>query len=168
MLQHHADSNGTGVHAVSDKTKPAPKTTKPTPKKELKAKKADSPKPPNKERREWKEIFLTALALSPNVSEAAAAAGMNRSYVYTARKEDSDFAALWDDAIESGVDQLVEAAFERALSESDTLLIFLLKSHRPSVYRETVRGLNINFTPEQIASMTDEEMNAAIAALSKG
>ena len=30
-------------------------------------------------------------------------------------------------------------AMERARKQSDTMLIFLLKAHRPAVYRETVR-----------------------------
>ena len=36
------------------------------------------------------------------------------------------------------LDILEAVAVQRAITISDTLLIFLLKSHRPEVYRETV------------------------------
>ena len=45
---------------------------------------------------------------------------------------------------------------------SDTLMIFLLKSIRPEKYRETTRNYNVNFTPEQAASMTDAELDAEL------
>lgn len=82
----------------------------------------------------WKQVFLAALAESPNVSRAARAADVDRSHAYECRESDPAFARAWDDAIRSSVDDVEEAAFARARMESDTLAIFLLKCHRPEVY----------------------------------
>lgn len=97
---------------------------------------------------DWKDAFIRLLAASPNVTSAAKGAGVSRSLAYLHRGEDPAFAARWDDAIGQSLDRLEEAAFRRAEETSDTLAIFLLKSHRPDVYRETVNqhqsgGLNI-------------------------
>ena len=83
----------------------------------------------------WMPVFLKRLAKSPNVSAAARAAKIDRKTAYRVRHASEDFAAAWDDALEQGVDALVENVWTRA-RESDTLAIFMLKSHRPDVYRE--------------------------------
>lgn len=92
-----------------------------------------------KKRRDWKATFLEELAKSPNVASAARIAGKDRSGAYKARADDPEFAAKWDEAIESAIDGLAAEAFRRAHAESDTLTIFLLKSHRPEIYRESTR-----------------------------
>lgn len=88
----------------------------------------------------WKEVFVAALAKSPNVSAAAKKAKINRQYAYVERGRDADFAAAWDDALEAAIDDLEGTAWQRAKKRSDVLLIFLLKAHRPEKYRETVRN----------------------------
>jgi hypothetical protein len=82
----------------------------------------------------WKPAFLKELAISPNVSRAARAAGVKRRTAYFARESDPEFAADWDDVIAESVDGLEVSAFRRAELESDVLAIFLLKSHRRAVY----------------------------------
>jgi hypothetical protein len=102
----------------------------------------------------WKSLFLEQLRLTGNVSEAASVAGIARDTVYKARKSSERFAEQWDEAIEQACDRMEREAFRRAVegtdkpvfyqgSEcgaireySDTLLIFLLKAHRPDKYRE--------------------------------
>jgi hypothetical protein len=86
----------------------------------------------------WKELFLAALHESPNVFAAARTAGVSRRNAYAARESDSEFAAAWDDAIQRSVDDLEASAFRRA-EESDTLTIFLLKSHRREVYGDPAK-----------------------------
>lgn len=94
------------------------------------------------------------MAINGNVSEAAEAAGINRTTAYEARKVSESFAAKWDTAIEKAIDSLEKEAFRRArdgvqkgvyhngelvateLQYSDTLLIFLMKGHRPEKYRD--------------------------------
>jgi hypothetical protein len=82
----------------------------------------------------WKPAFLKELAISPNVSRAARAAGVKRRTAYFARESDPEFAADWDDVIAESVDGLEVSAFRRAELESDVLAIFLLKSHRRATY----------------------------------
>jgi len=43
---------------------------------------------------------------------------------------------LWDDAVDAAVDALAAEARTRAFDGSDVLLMFLLKAHRPQVYRD--------------------------------
>jgi hypothetical protein len=83
--------------------------------------------------------FLASLTASPNVSAACRAAEVPRRTAYNYRDADPDFAAAWDDAIEGATDALVGEAYKRAFDGSDTLAIFLLKCHRPAVYRETIQ-----------------------------
>lgn len=109
-------------------------------------------------KKEWKERFLDALSKSPNVSEAARAAGYTRQRIYQLRDEDKEFAKEWEDALRQSTDRAEGELYRRAVrgitkkvfyqdrqidtirEYSDTLLIFLLKSHKPEVYRETVRN----------------------------
>ena len=78
------------------------------------------------------------------VSEAAKVANVSRWTVYHERTIDSVFAKEWEAALTLGVEALEDAAKMRAFEGSDTLLIFLLKAHRPAVYRETTRTINTN------------------------
>ena len=82
---------------------------------------------------------MAALRESANVRAACVAAGVVRSTAYKWREEDADFAAEWDAALEDACDLLESTAWQRAHESSDTLLIFLLKAHRPEKYRETVK-----------------------------
>ena len=80
--------------------------------------------------------FLEALTAGASVRAAAYAAGIARSVAYEWRREDAGFHERWDAAIEEGTDALEDAARERAIAVSDTLLIFLLKARRPEKYRD--------------------------------
>ena len=90
----------------------------------------------------WAESFLQALSMSCDVTAAAKFAGMDRGLAYKLRHADPEFAQAWRQTLVDGIDLVEQEAFRRALdpaSKSDVLLIFLLKSHRPDVYRETIR-----------------------------
>ena len=126
--------------------------TKPTLKEEPKQHKKQ-----RKERRDWKTLFLDALSKSPSVAAAAHAARVNRPYVYEVRSEDKNFAAAWDNAINVSLDLAEDELYRRGVKGydkpvfyqgdqvgkvrefSDTLLIFMLKAHRPEKYRETIQ-----------------------------
>ncbi len=82
------------------------------------------------------ERFLAALGEGLSVAGAAKLAGVGRQTVYDWRKRDGEFAAAWDDAIETGTDNLEDEARRRPMSTSDTLMIFLLKARRPDKYKE--------------------------------
>jgi hypothetical protein len=85
----------------------------------------------------WRDRFLELFAVSLNVAQAAQGAGINRKTVYKEREKSPDFAAQMDDAREAAIERLEAVAYERARTQSDVLLIFLLKSHKPERYRET-------------------------------
>lgn len=87
---------------------------------------------------EWHAAYLTALRNSGNVRASCLAAGITRETAYTHRAADATFAAEWESAMEDAIEGLEAAARQRALASSDTLLIFLLKAHRPDKYRETI------------------------------
>lgn len=85
----------------------------------------------------WQDRFLEIFAMSLSVVLAAQGAGVHRATVYRERDRNPEFAKAWEDAKAAAIERLEAAAFERARSTSDTLLIFLLKSHKPEVYRES-------------------------------
>lgn len=108
-----------------------PRAKKRTPKKAAPAKRAVSSA-------DWSPAFLAHLRETANVRESCKKAGVARSVAYDRRANDPQFAAAWSDAVEDAVDELEQTARRRALESSDTLIIFLLKSHRPSVYRDRI------------------------------
>lgn len=109
---------------------------------------------------EWKTVFLATLGKTSNITAAARKANVARSRAYQERDSDLDFAAAWDDALESAIDDAESEAWRRAVKGtikqrhydkdgnllgttreySDTLLMFMLKAHRSGRYREVVRG----------------------------
>ena len=84
----------------------------------------------------WRARFLAALAERPNVTRACKLARRDRRLAYLDRHADEEFAAQWDKALDVGVGSAEDEAWDRGLSDSDTLLIFMLKAHRPDKYRE--------------------------------
>jgi hypothetical protein len=114
------------------------------------------------------------------VSDASRTAGVSRKTAYQQRSEDSDFAAQWDEALDEACDALEAEARRRAVEGveqkkftrggdpivdpetgeqykervySDTLLVFLLKGHRPERYRERVEHTGKNGGPIQTQSV---------------
>jgi hypothetical protein len=83
--------------------------------------------------------FLASLREDGNARRACLVCGIGRSTAYQYRADDEEFRAEWDAAVEEGHanlrEELEEEAAKRAVSGSDTLLMFLLKKHDPS-YRE--------------------------------
>lgn len=109
-------------------------------------------------KKDWPEIFLDKLRKAPNITTAARAAGITRQAAYLKRETDLDFAAAWDEALLSAIENAEGEMYRRAVKGtikpifqngarvgsvreySDTLLIFMLKAHKPEIYRETVRN----------------------------
>lgn len=87
-------------------------------------------------RQESKQRFLGVLSKSMNVTLAAHGAGLNRQTLYKWRAEDAEFAAAWDEALQEAIELLEAEAYQRARKQSDTLMIFLLKAHKPEKYRD--------------------------------
>lgn len=101
-----------------------------------------------------KAKFLESLRNTANVAASARAVGVARGYMYEFRSKEPEFAKAWDDAVQSCLDAMEGALFERAVNGweepvfhegfqcgakrkfSDTAAIFLLKAGRPGKYRE--------------------------------
>ena len=110
----------------------------------------------------WHPAFLHALRTIPNVRLAARAVGVVRSDAYLHRDLFPEFATEWDEAIEAAIDSLESVLFQRARRSSDTLGIFMLKAHRSAIYRERNDNFNFNLTAEQLAQLSDEQLDKLI------
>lgn len=98
------------------------------------------PRRPRQDNGEWHEPFLAALRATANVRLACQEAKVARQVSYRHRERNEGFALAWRDALDDACDSLEATARSRALKTSDTLLIFLLKSHRPEVYGDRFRA----------------------------
>jgi hypothetical protein len=87
----------------------------------------------------WHAAFLRALGRTPSVTTACKVAGINRRTAYDHRERNPEFAARWDDALNQSLDVLEHEIYQRALKEDAQLAMFILRAHRPSIYRETQR-----------------------------
>jgi hypothetical protein len=97
----------------------------------------------------WKKKFIAALAKAPSVKHACLAAGISRDCAYDNRSRDPEFAAAWQAALDSSIDE-VEAKAIRFVLEGPAdnssasawanLAIFLLKSHKRSVYGDKIEA----------------------------
>jgi hypothetical protein len=106
----------------------------------------------------WEARFLELYKASGNVTLSARGCGINRNSVYYRRDQHPQFAEIMDAAHIEAVEGLEATAWQRAKTQSDTLLIFLLKALKPEMYRE-----NIKITIEGGVSV--ETINQAILAM---
>lgn len=104
----------------------------------------------------WTDAFLAHLAETGILSDAAAAAGVNRTTVFRRRQDDPEFAKQVEEAIDMAADKLEAEARRRALEGveepvyqggqmvgtrtvySDSLLALLLKGRRKKVFAERI------------------------------
>lgn len=118
-----------------------------------------------------RRAFFMTLSITGNVSEAARASKVSRSHAYALKMADPEFATAWMDALETATDLLEAEARHRAVEGveqphfhqgqvtgsvrkySDSLLMFLLKAHRPEKYRDRIADAK---------GMPDEEMDREI------
>ena len=104
----------------------------------------------------WRGAFIERLKATGNVTLAASGAGVTRQHAYRTRNRSKAFRRSWEEALEQAMDLLEGEARRRATGikrdvwyagevvgeesvYSDTLLIFLLKAHRPHLYRDNVK-----------------------------
>jgi hypothetical protein len=110
----------------------------------------------------WSEAFFKALRNSGNVRIATSMAGISRQVAYHARRNDPHFAAAWEMAMEEATDTLEAMARHRAMRQSDTLMIFLLKANRPEKYTDTAR---LELTSKvDVTKLNDEQLVKLINA----
>ena len=85
--------------------------------------------------------FLNALALGGSVSSACRVCMMARANPYRWAESSESFSDAMAEARDAGIQRLEDWALQRAMDNdnpSDRLTEFLLKAHRPEVYRERV------------------------------
>lgn len=93
-------------------------------------------------KRDWAKAFFEAFRLIGVVGPAAAHAGVSRWAVRKRCVRDAEFAERFNEAVEESTDRMEAVAIGRATQAkdpSDTLLIFMLKARRPTVYRDNYR-----------------------------
>lgn len=130
------------------------------------------------EKGDWRVVFLTELAANGNVGRAAKKARVARSFVYARRQNDAEFAAAWDEALDTAIDAMEYEGWRRSIKGtlkpvfykgdevgaireySDTLLIFFLKAARPEKYRERYDMRHSGSI--DVRNMTDDELRAII------
>ena len=104
-----------------------------------------------------KAAFLAAYREMGNIAGAARAAEVGRQTHYE-WLGDPDYAREFADAKEDAIEHLEEVARSRAKAGSDTLMIFLLKSLRPEVYRDRVTHQHEGSILHRLQAMTVDEL----------
>lgn len=115
-------------------------------------------------KKDWGDIYLKALSETGNVQESCRVAKISRRTPYERQERDKTFAAACKESLEEATEKLELEARRRALhglerkkfdkgvplidpatgeqyverEYSDTLMIFLLKAHKPDKYREKI------------------------------
>jgi hypothetical protein len=126
--------------------------------------------------------FCAALAETCNVGRSCAAVGISRQTAYTWREDDPAFAAAWERAMKCGLTLLEDEMHRRAIEGteepvfhqgevcgtlrkySDTLAIFLAKSHNPEKYRDNSR-MELTGADGGPVQISDAERASKIAAI---
>ncbi len=81
-----------------------------------------------------KAAFVAQLILGAAPGNAAQAVGIARSTAYMWKKDDRDFSELWDDAVETALDDLETDLHKLAKAGDTQAIIFILKWRRRGVY----------------------------------
>jgi hypothetical protein len=84
----------------------------------------------------WQRRFLQCLRVCPDISRACSKAGISRQTAYRTREQDPEFASLWAAAISEAVENLEALVFRKAAEGDTQLATWLLRAHKPEVYRE--------------------------------
>lgn len=125
----------------------------------------------------WQAKFIKRLAETANVSAACKRAKCSRQEAYRTRDEDAEFDGAWKEALEIATEALELEARRRAEKGvlepvffqgvkagairrySDTLMIFLLKAHKPEIYRDKLdikHSGHVGFTADDAAQAEKE------------
>jgi hypothetical protein len=130
----------------------------------------------------WTDAFLAHLAETGILTDAAAAAGVDRSNVWRRRQSDPEFNAACDEAIDMAADKLEREARRRAIEGveepvyqggqligtrtvySDSLLALLLKGRRKRVFADRTELTGADGGPARL-EVDDTARAARIAQL---
>jgi hypothetical protein len=119
-----------------------------------------------KRARDWKKNFLEGVRVAATIQAGCDKAGVSRGFINHERKRDPAFEREFQDAIDAAIDYAQQSAFERGKLQSDKLLMFILRSHRPEIYREMKEMQRAGNPQEGInAALSDEERIRRITEL---
>jgi len=121
----------------------------------------------------WYPVFLAEVAASMNVRRACEKAEVDSTTVYDRRESDKAFAAAWDEALTRACDKAEAELYRRAVEGvekpvtvagnreviteySNDLLMFMLRAHRPKLYREKQEITGKDGGPVTIRVVYDE------------
>ncbi|MEM7568172.1 MAG: hypothetical protein AAF337_00115 [Pseudomonadota bacterium] len=128
---------------------------------------------------------MSALSESANVTLSCEHVGVSRTAIYAAKRDDADFAAQWSQAMQLALDALEAELIRRAIegtqstqfyqgkpigvvtSYSDSLAMFLLKSHRPEVYGSLKTAMADVACPEADQAKRDDAYQRLVDALER-
>jgi len=114
-----------------------------------------------------KKLFLETLQTEFGLNLTCAAVGISPQVVEYHLKNDPVFRASVDRVHSQHVEQLERSAYGRAISKSDTLAIFMLKSMRPDVYGERASELTVTAKVTVNLGQPKESEEVTIDAQSK-
>ncbi len=101
-----------------------------------------------------KEKFLEKLSKTPIVEVACKQAGLPRTTYYRWRKEDEDFAATCDEAIERSADlinDMAESQLISAIKEKNlTAIMYWLRHHHPAYITRIKVDASLKHEPEEL------------------
>lgn len=92
--------------------------------------------PTDQQRKKRKDDAIAAYIEFGTVTAACRAINANRATWYDWIEADEEFAAKVKHAEQAVADDLEQEAIRRAKDSSDTMLIFLLKGHKPDKFAE--------------------------------
>jgi hypothetical protein len=110
-----------------------------------------------------RRLFLEQIEKGWSESKAAKAAGKNARFFKEWAKEDENFRLDWEDAESAGTDRLEDKATQRALKQSDQLLVHQLRARRPHKHREKPPELNVSVNNDFAGVDADLERKIARA-----
>ena len=102
-----------------------------------------------------KQQFVAARQLGASVTNAAKHAGVSRGTLYRWRHQDPQFAQDWRQSPDKFVQDLELEALKRAIEGDRSLLVFLLKSHKPQTYNQRQHQPSTS-TPKNLVQLIEK------------
>ena len=134
--------------------------------------------------KQW-TTFLMVLSETAMVSKACVAANITRNCAFDRKRDDAEFAKLWEEAYDRGYLKMEEEVQRRAFEGtrkpqyrngqlvdwshdySDALAVFLLKGRMRKIYGDK-QEITVNNANRPYAKLSDEEIEALLAKRLEG
>lgn len=110
-------------------------------------------------RKKWWGPFLESYAETGIVTVSCRRAGVSRFTVYKYKRDCPEFTKLFDEAAKAALETLEDVAKQRAMTTSDTLLIFLLKCLAPDKYQDRRYLTHEGRVGLDLTNLSDDELH---------